>query len=306
LVIQPPEDCPTFHSKKQDSSKPSPFQLFSISKFQLFSIMHALLIRLRLSTIATSRKDKYITEATIAANGAAADAGRWTNTLWPAEALRPLRAAEANLRAHTYQKTSPFSDTGERILPSAKFFDFMEKYRELESERAAKTQDFLDRYDHWLREAARMRGTLHNPDDYPSATEAARSFRGTLESKALPAVEQLPDELRHVEELKASIQTQIDDGIATAKRDISMRIMKPLEAFLDRAHSDPATITTATVRSITEIADIITDLDFDNSYTATIAALRALDLDPAALRTEEWQLSKAKRAVDDILTNFLP
>ncbi|CAB4158502.1 hypothetical protein UFOVP736_73 [uncultured Caudovirales phage] len=268
--------------------------------------MHALLIRLRLATITTSRKDKYITDATIAANGAAADAGRWVNTLWPADALRPIRTAEANLRAHTYQKTSPFSDTGERLLPSAKFFDFMEKYRALESERAAKTQEFLDRYDHWLREAAAMRGTLNNPDDYPTVSEAARSFRCTLEHKALPAVEHLPDELRHVEELKASVQSQIDEGIATAKRDISMRIIKPLEAFLDRAHSDPSTITAATVKPIGEIADIVADLDFDGTYTATIAALRALHLDPAALRTEDWHLSQAKRAVDDILTNFLP
>lgn len=268
--------------------------------------MHALLIRLRLATITTSRKDKYITDATIAANGAAADAGRWVNTLWPVAALRPVRAAEANLRAHTYAKTSPFSDTGERILPSSKFFDFMEKFRELESERKAKTQEFIDRYDHWVLEAQAMRGTLFNADDYPSASEAARSFRSSLESKALPAVSHLPDELRDVEEIKASIQSQIDEGIATAKRDISMRIIKPLEAFLDRAHSDPATITAATVKPIHEIADIIADLDFDGSYTATITALRSLNLDAAALRTEEWELTQAKRAVDSILTSFLP
>jgi hypothetical protein len=75
---------------------------------------------------------------------------------------------------------------------------------------------------------------------------------------------------------------------------------------LEKASSDIGTISVTTVKSITEIADIIADLDFDGSYTATITALRALNLDAAELRTDEWALNQAKRSVDDILTKFLP
>lgn len=268
--------------------------------------MNALLIRLRISTITTSRKDKWLTESTIAANHAAADAGRWVNTLWPALALRPIKAAEAALRAHTYLKTSPFSDVGDRILPSNKFFEFMEAYRELENDRVQKCAEFIHAYDKWIAQAATMRGTLFNADDYPSAAAAASAFGCKLDTKPVPAISQLPQDLAEVEEIKANLNEQIEEGIKNAKRDISMRVIKPLEAFLEKASSDIGTISVTTVKSIVEIADIIADLDFDGSYAETIAALRALDLDASVLRTSEWELAQAKRSVDDILTKFLP
>jgi hypothetical protein len=268
--------------------------------------MHALLIRLRISTITTSRKDKYLTESTIAANNAAADAGRWTNTLWPAEALRPIKAAEAALRAHTYLKTAPFSDVGDRILPSVKFFDFMETYRELEADRIKKCEEFIMNYDRWVNKALHMRGSLFNMDDYPTALEASRSFSAKMDTKPVPESSHFPSDISALDEIKASLNEQIEEGINNAKRDISMRIIKPLEAFLEKASSDIGTISVTTVKSITEIADIIADLDFDGSYTATINALRALNLDAAELRTDEWALNQAKRSVDDILTKFLP
>ena len=78
----------------------------------------AVLATLSLNSIGNARKDKAVTNEVCVRKRADATAGRWSNTIWPADAITPVQHIDGKIRKYIAAKTLPWIDDGRRLLPS--------------------------------------------------------------------------------------------------------------------------------------------------------------------------------------------
>jgi hypothetical protein len=127
----------------------------------------------------TARKlDKRATKETTSANGASDDAGSFHKKLLSCPELEAVQKHIANTRQNVhYRLTMPWSDLGQRLLPTAMFADYYREITEAETEFHRLVNEFLQAYT-WSQAQAQARlGNLFSSDDYPSVEIVAAKFR---------------------------------------------------------------------------------------------------------------------------------
>ena len=104
----------------------------------------AMLVRLKIHMIGTSRTDRQVTDETIERKGAKRDSGRWTTQFIPKEAMKNIDSARNRLRTLHDFFTLPWLGDGTRVLPTQLFDKYMERY-----DRAVKDwQEAVDEFMH--------------------------------------------------------------------------------------------------------------------------------------------------------------
>ena len=95
----------------------------------------SVLIDLTLTSITTSRIDQSVTADVLHRNAAGKDAGRWVSKLWPKEAIDPIQKHDAKTGTLHREMTLPWLDNSKRILPTARFDEYMRIMRDRRPER---------------------------------------------------------------------------------------------------------------------------------------------------------------------------
>lgn len=99
---------------------------------------------------------------------AAKGAGRYNKLLVEESALKPIQTAESALRKLHDRLTLPWSDNGERLLPSKLFLDYTQQMRVAKDEFEKVVADLVRQYPGLVQAARNYLGTLYNPQDYPA------------------------------------------------------------------------------------------------------------------------------------------
>lgn len=90
------------------------------------------------------------------------------------------------VRSYHMIMTSPWSDSGQRLLTTAQFFNYKSEMARMEAEFGRLVADFIPQYGLKISAAAFQLGSLFDRSEYPEPEDVARKFGFTVRYEPLP------------------------------------------------------------------------------------------------------------------------
>ncbi len=142
----------------------------------------ALLIRVTVHQWGAKTIDKNLIQEAATNHSGNSDIAEIHKRVWPKPSLRRISALTAEIRAGVKLRTSPWDDTGLRLIPSSDFLDFSSWLREVTSRfEDAVRKEFISDYQDNLNSIPEQIGDLFDASQYPPDGRelAARFWVGT-------------------------------------------------------------------------------------------------------------------------------
>jgi hypothetical protein len=222
-----------------------------------------MVVNLQISMWTGHRLDKDASaKVTLDAN-AEQDAARVNKHLVPKEALKPIQQAATAVRMHFYDKTLPWKDNGDRLLPRKLYAEFIAEHGALMSRFNDAVDQFIaEAYPKACEQAAFRMGDLFKPNDYPKQDELRRRFGITLD---LDAVTEASDfrvamEQEQLDGIRATMQQALQQRINRAMQDVWTRLSDTLGHFTDKMGTD-SIFRDSTVKNLEELLDVLPGLN---------------------------------------------
>jgi hypothetical protein len=272
------------------------------------------------ASVWTARKlDKTTTDEVVANKHAAAkDAARVNKHLLAGRTeLEVIQQAVGRARQYVYDKTSPWSDSGLRLLPNISFMAFTEKLDDFEHEFTALVKSFVTIYPSLITAQAMALGDMFKRDDYPSANEIMTKFSFRVNYMPVPTSGDFRVDVGNAAqaELKAKLDKLTQERIDNAMADVRERLSAHLKRMSDRLTTDyvqgeakPRRFHDTLVDGALELCDLTKALNIVND-PALETARRDLEqvlvgVTPTELRKNEAVRQDVKKNVDAILSKF--
>lgn len=195
------------------------------------------------------------------------NAARVNKRIVSKESLKDIQSAYSALRGHFYEKTLPWRDNGDRLLPRKLFMVFMQEHSELASLFREAVEHFIDvRYPQERNRAEFRMGDLFKADDYPSASDLRHRFSVHLD---IDPVTQANDfrvalDQDQVNEVRDAIERQTAERLKRAMSDVWERLGKLLTNFAERTGDEDSTLRDATFRNLDKLVDTLPALNILN------------------------------------------
>lgn len=217
----------------------------------------ALLVDLTIS-VWTGRKYDFKVTSEVNRNHNTKDAGRFNKLLVDKKALQPIQSIANKIRTYHNNYTLPWGKSGERILPSESYLDYVNGLRELIREYEVRVEEFIQNWENIKGDAAEKLNGLYNESDYPRNIEN----RFGIEKDVFPIPDSNDFRLGIVsDEVKAEIESD-------AIRSIDGRHNQAIEHIFTRVQS-----------AISEVTDALERLDAKENarfHKSTIEKVRNL------------------------------
>ncbi len=279
----------------------------------------AMLVEFNASVWTARKLDKTTTDEVVATKHAAAkDAARVSKHLLAGRTeLEVIQQAVGRARQYVYDKTSPWSDSGLRLLPNISFMAFTEKLDDFEHEFTALVKSFVTIYPSLITAQAMALGDMFKRDDYPSANEIMTKFSFRVNYMPVPTSGDFRVDVGNAAqaELKARLDKLTQERVDNAMSDVRERLSSHLKRMSDRLTTDyvqgeakPRRFHDTLVESALELCDLTKALNIVND-PALETARRDLEqvlvgVTPTELRKNEAVRQDVKKNVDAILSKF--
>lgn len=272
----------------------------------------AMLIELSISTWTGRKKDKRASEEVTSTNHAASGiAAVNKKLLGDCAELVALQKFTANTRNAHYSMTMPWSDSGLRLIPTAKYFDYYQQMTALRNEYWRLVQLFLDAYDWEITQAQAKLGSLFVRDDYPTLEALKGKFNFSLNEIPLPEAGDFRVDINN--EAQKEITERYNKFYTTqlerAMNDVWQRTYTALSRMSERldygSKEDRKIFRDSLVDNVAEMVDMLRACNITGStQMAAMAdhlehALRGVT--PDALREDAHLRRETKRAVDEAI-----
>jgi hypothetical protein len=208
----------------------------------------AMLASVSIKIWSAKKTDKRATKEIHDTKNARDGAGRYNKSLLASSALEKLQGIAGATRIEHYRLTSPWVDSGPRILSSMLFINWANKVREFNDQFDAAKPEFLANYLEYVEQARRPRpeglGDLFNEADYPSLERVARMFDFSSRVLPMPTASDFRVDLSEAQstEIRRSIEESTAEALAGVTRDAWKRIADVCGAMVDRLNAyQPAT-----------------------------------------------------------------
>jgi hypothetical protein len=279
----------------------------------------AMLVEFNASVWTARKLDKTTTDEVVATKHAAAkDAARVNVHLLAGRTeLEVIQQAVGRARQYVYDKTSPWSDSGLRLLPNISFMAFTEKLDDFEHEFTALVKSFVTIYPTLITAQAMALGDMFKRDAYPTANEIMTKFSFRVNYMPVPTAGDFRVDVGNAAqaELKAKLDKLTQERIDNAMSDVRERLSAHLKRMSDRLTTDyvqgeakPRRFHDTLVEGALELCDLTKALNIVND-PALETARRDLEqvlvgVTPTELRRNEAVRQDVKKNVDAILSKF--
>jgi hypothetical protein len=151
-----------------------------------------------------------------------------------------LRNGIANLataaRAYHLMRSLPWTDGGQRLLPTGLFLDYKTQMNNYHAQFNALVNDFVDKYPALVQTAQNYLGNLFNADDYPSAEEVRSKFGFKLTFSPVPDSGdfRLDIPANALAELSQQYENNFNNRLAEAMREPWDKLRKTLVAMTEK------------------------------------------------------------------------
>lgn len=278
----------------------------------------AMLVEFNASVWTARKLDKSTTDEVTTNKHAAKDAARVNKHLLAGRTeLEVIQQAVGRARQYVYDNTSPWSDSGLRLLPNTRFIKFAERMNEFDEEIAALVKAFIAIYPSLITAQAMTLGDMFRRDDFPTPNDLVTKFSFRVNYMPVPTAGDFRVDVgnKAQEELKAKLESLTQERIDYAMADVRARLGERLKRISDRLTTDYVQGEAKTRRfhdtlvdGALEMCDLAKSLNITND-PALETARRELEqllvgVTPSELRKDETIRQDVKRNVDAILDKF--
>lgn len=237
------------------------------------------------------KSDSRITREVARENGAT-DPGRWSNKLWPKEALLPAQQIVTKLGALIDAQSVPWLHPGQRLILGTVAMRLRPQADKIIREFITAAEASGTRLQEWISTARHMRGNLFRPSDYPyNESTFVRGFRLTVSWLPVPDESHMicalaEDDIRH---LRESVQSQVQDALTEGRADVVRRLSEPLSRMITKLRDPNGIFRDSLVSNLRFIADAVPELNFtgDVGVSAIASACATLaDVAPDNIRQD--------------------
>lgn len=265
----------------------------------------SMLIDLTISQWTATRYDKSVS-AEVEKQHAATDAGRYNKRLIDKAHLATIAAAAAKVRSYHYARTMPWTDKGQRLLPSALFMDYAAEMRRLKEAFVREVDEFIVKYPQLLQDARKRLNTMYSDGDYPTPTELRKMFDITYDVMPVPAAGDFRVDLTN--EVQENLRAQITEAIAIRQKgliaDCWVRVGELAKRVHDQCASKTPIIREGLVKDMNELPSILDALNLmnDPALAAASAEMRAgFAVEAEQLRKRASVRMRAAESADKLL-----
>ena len=275
----------------------------------------AMLVNLSVGNWTARKLDRKVSEDVDRQNNTQGRAGNYhKNLLAGAHRLDMINKFVANTRNRHYHLTLPWADTGPRLLPMKRFFDYkaeadswIAKYNEMKKE-------FLAEYPTMVSAAAFQLGSMFDRNEYPEAEQLDRKFYMEINFWPVPETGdfRVDCEMEIRNELNQSYRQLYDKQVAIAMGDAWSRLHGVLKHMVDRLtdeeEGDRKIFQSSMIDKANELIDtldsmnITNDTQLENARASLAAALAGISVKD--LRESKAVRHDVRTQVEDILNKF--
>jgi hypothetical protein len=220
-------------------------------------------------------------------------------------------------RATVYNNTLPWSDSGIRLLPSAKFMEFNAKLQQAEDKFYGLVTEFVQVYPSLITAQAMALGNMFKREDYPHPSDIEHRFRFNVNYMPVPSSGDFRVDIGNdaQEELRKKLSALADERVEHAMKDIKTRLLDHLKRMSDRLTIDyvqgeavPRKFHDSLLDGAHDLCEMVQSLNVINDHQlsdARKALLKAIgNVDVKDLRKDVGARTEVKTQVDDILSKF--
>lgn len=274
------------------------------------------------ASVWTARKlDKGVTDEVLHEKAAGAkSAGRFNKSLMAGRPeLVEIQAVVGAARTYIYANTAPWSDTGQRWIPTARLLKVDDRMSAYKAKFDAKVDAFLALYPSLITAQAMALGDMFKREEYPSALDIKRKFAFTYDFLPVPSVSDFRIAIAAdaQQDLKDRLEAALEARVAGAVGDVRDRLVEHLRRMSDRliSDTDPKTGDSKSrrfhdtlVSSAFDLCDLVGDFNVNGDRSLADARSRLetalTGVTAEVLRTDEGKRSDIKKEVDDILSKW--
>lgn len=279
----------------------------------------ALLVEFNASVWTARKLDKGATDEVVHNKRAAAkDAARVNKHLLAGRSeLEVIQKHVGAVRTYVYENTLPWSDTGIRLLPTAKFLEFNDRMGQMEEEFTELVNDFVQVYPSLITAQAMALGDMFDRSEYPSANEMSHKFSFRLNYMPVPKAGDFRVDVGNEaqEELQSKLAKLADERVEFAMKDARERLKAHLDRMMDRLQvvevngkTQKSRIHDTLVEGGLELCDalktlnIVNDPDLEKARAHLESLLRTVDVDD--LRKHDSARTEVRTQVAEIMDKF--
>lgn len=281
----------------------------------------AMLANINIRQWSGRRLDRNITEQINRDHGADSDAGRYNKLLVAKSHIAPIHNAASSARKAFYWHTSPWLDSGQRILPAMGYDAFMAESNKWRLAHEKAVAEFIADYDSIVDESRQRLNGMFKESDYPTRDEMADLFSFHVGILPMPSAADFRVERNDSNAIKTQIERATSDAIANAQSDTCQRLIdcvgnlaSKLNAYNPDAESrgDKHIFRDTLIENLDSLVEILPGLNIANdpNLAKIIECTKAhlSGLDPQALRDDSaYRQSTAIKAskIFDITSQFM-
>ena len=268
----------------------------------------------------TARKlDKSTTDEVLASKQAGSKGAARVNKnlLAGRPELETINQCVGSIRTYLYDVTLPWSDSGLRLLTTAKFMEFNQRMQEFEDKFNALVDDFVTTYPTLITAQAMALGDMFNRNEYPTPDDIKHRFDFRVNYMPVPTSGDFRVDVGN--DAQAELQNKLaklaDERIEHAMSDIKTRLKDHLKRMSDRLTVDytghkaqPRMFHASLLETANELCTLAKDLnitgdkDLEEARIKLHEAVNGLDVDD--LRKDLDTRHAVKKDVDSILSKF--
>lgn len=267
----------------------------------------SLVVSLNVRKWAASKHDKKITDEVQAQHNASTDAGRYNKRLVAKTDLETIQKIESEARTFHYEKTLPWGENSERLLPSLLFQDYVAKMVELKGRFDSAVEDFVSKYPSVIEEAKIRLNGMFREADYPSLL----NIRGKFDFKTtyMP----VPDEDfrvslsdNEISKLKDSVREEVTNRLSEAVKDTWQRVKDQLSHMKEKLSDPEGKFKNSLFGNVRDLIDLLPKLNVtgDDNIEKVCSEMSKLLVDPDAVRSDSNLRKEKAHEVSTILNKF--
>ena len=287
----------------------------------------AMIVEFNASVWTGRKKDKSASaQITMQNNAASGTANVSKKLLGDCAELDAVQKFVGNVRNQHYALTMPWSDLGQRLIPTTLFFDYQNQMSAFEQEFDRLVQAFVDVYDWEIIQSRAKLGSLFNDADYMSVHDLHRKFAFRVTYSPVPEAGDFRVDMGNEQAaiLKTQYQEHYEAQITKAMDDV----FKRTRTYLERLHNslDDADVgirkngkprqkklATSTFDGVLDMIDMLKmcNLTGDTQMEAIRAKLEEqfrgvgrMPLSPEVLREDSHLRAETKAAVDAVMKSL--
>lgn len=276
----------------------------------------AVLVELNISVWPASKLDRDTTAQVNTDASAVVDAARVHKNLFAGTSLRKeIENFAAKVRLYHNQRTLPWADKGERMLPTALFMEYKQTMNAYEQTFNTMCDNFFVEYPRLVAEAPTNLGAMYKADDYPDLEDVRLKFGFRRTVKPVPEAGdfRLDVPAEDMKELVQEFSAQQDSKLADAMREPWERLHKVLVGMSDKLTDVEGDDTKkryhdTLLTNPVELCELLAKMNVTNDPKLEEARkqleLTMLGANIEAIKEDSHARSELKSKVDGILKKF--